>query len=73
MADTSHSLTSNSPPKTSAARSRSGRTPSALACIDSRSRQDVVTMHMPDSRSASMDRPTQPSMLRTAGITSSRT
>ena len=48
------------------------RTPSRLALIDSSESQLVVMMHRPESRSQSMDRPMQPGMVVTAGMTSSR-
>ena len=48
------------------------RTASRLALIDSSESQLVVTMARPVSRAQSMDRPMQPGMLCTAGMTSSR-
>src|SRR3712207_622783 len=48
-------------------------TRSRVADMDSAESQLVVTMQRPDSRSQSIDRPIQPGMLWTAGITSSRT
>jgi hypothetical protein len=57
---------------TSADCSRIARTASRLALIVSSESQLVVMMHRPESRSQSMDRPIQPGMVVTAGITSSR-
>ena len=57
---------------TSADCSRMAWTASRLALIDSSESQLVVMMHRPESRSRSMDRPMQPGMVVTAGMTSSR-
>ena len=54
-------------------RSAAVRTPSSLDFSAASSRQDVVTMQWPELRSASIDSPTQPSIARTIGMTSSRT
>jgi hypothetical protein len=72
MTAISHSATVGISPKIWAARSRLARTPSSLACIASSVLQAVVTMHRPESRSASIDTPMQPSIPCTRGITSSR-
>ena len=51
-----------SPPKISAARSRSGAACSVLVRNASSVSQALVAMHRPDSRSTNSDRPTYPSM-----------
>ena len=58
----SHSATAGISPKIWAALSRLARMPSSLACIASSVRHAVVTMQRPESRSASIDSPMQPSI-----------
>jgi hypothetical protein len=52
--------------------SRMPLTASALRCMASTSSQALVTMHRPVLRSASIDRPMQPSLCWTAGSILSR-
>src|SRR3954447_12870541 len=73
MTAISHSCTTLGPAMISPARRRMAVTPSALARSASRSAHAVVTMHRPDSRWTSIDKPMQPSIVRTAGMTLSRT
>jgi hypothetical protein len=68
----SHSCTSAWPPNISAARWRMSWTAPSVSCIDISSRQAVVTMHRPVSRSQSIDKPMQPAICWTAGMAVSR-
>ena len=52
---------------------RIGLTTPSVACMASSDDQDVVAMTRPVSRLTSRDRPMQPSMAVTAGMTSSLT
>src|SRR4051812_42265376 len=69
----SQSSTRAAPPMISSARRRIAMTPSVLRCRASESAHALVTMHRPDPRSQSMDRPTQPFIWCTAGMTLSQT
>src|SRR4051794_27747463 len=74
MIATSHSRTSgDGSPRISPARPRVARSMGPLVRIASSVSHEVVTTQRPDSRSQSIDRPTQPARPWTIGITTSRT
>src|SRR3954447_22848331 len=74
MTTTSQSLTSASPrPPSFTACALTWRTPAALARSASSVAHELVTIQRPEPRSTSMDRPTNPSIVWTVDMTSSRT